>query len=123
MEELETFKMKSEEDLAQKEVVKEGTCLWLISKLSQNIFPDISKEIDFLYTEVLPILNENENDQSKGNEENVNENSNKTMDFSDKIEQIVKDLTMVTLTHISEKLAFLKLSNMQVRFNYISKFL
>lgn len=115
--------MKSEEDLAQKEVVKEGTCLWLISKLSQNIFPDISKEIDFLYTEVLPILNENENDQSKGNEENVNENSNKTMDFSDKIEQIVKDLTMVTLTHISEKLAFLKLSNMQVRFNYISKFL
>ena len=115
LEELETFKTKSEEDLAQKEVTKEGTCLWLISKLSQNIFPDISKEINFLYSEVLPILNENELIYNKNllNEENIIKDK-QISDYVDKIEMIVKDITMVILTNISEKLAFLKLSNMQV---------
>ena len=68
LEELEAFKAKSEEDLAQKEVLKEGTCLWLISRLLTGIFPDINKEISFLYNEILPILNEN--CESEKNEKN-----------------------------------------------------
>jgi len=115
LEELEAFKTKSEEDLAQKEVLKEGTCLWLISKLSQNVFPDIHKEINFLYLEILPMLNEVEiNNKGLLNEENNMKERQPFIDYTDKLEQIVKDITMVILTNISEKLAFLKLSNMQV---------
>ena len=115
LEELETFKTKSEEDLAQKEVLKEGTCLNLISKLSQNIFPDIHKEISFLYQEILPMLNEMEiaNKALMNDESNIKQKQT-IIDYTDKLENIVKEITMVILTNISEKLAFLKLSNMQV---------
>lgn len=116
LEELEAFKIKSEEDLAQQEILKEGTCLWLISRFSQSIFPEVSKEFIFLYQEVLPILNSSD-DLEKGllnNEEYLKEKEKHQSDFTDKIEQIVKDITMLILTSISEKLAFLRLSNMQV---------
>lgn len=117
LDELETFKAKNEEDLAEQEINKEGTCLWLISKLSKEIFPDVSKEFNFLYQEVLPILNFNDETEkvlAKDEEEFNKEKEKRSFEYLDKIESIVKDITMLILTSISEKLAFLKLSNMQV---------
>lgn len=99
IEEFEHFIVKTENDLILKEVDKEGTCLWVISKLSSHIFSDFKQEIDFIYLIILPILDENENNGKE---------------LVEKIEVILKDIIMTVLSSISEKLAFIKLSNKQV---------